>query len=328
MSQFLYNLFTTIVNSQYFGFLSIIWVGVDVLWVSKWRSLLDRIRRIITKPSIFRNDPEAINDSKFSLVYPRTILEDLAQGKLTATSDGSAKDDTFWARQRTELFNKEFPLRTIAYVVFLCFFLLFILSDSIVVSQTLDLMGFNPDFLPDYLNKIEISLLGGAVFAAALGIWMWIEASGDTDKPSKSLPFEDLSKNQLGILGNFSRIIVAISFLVAIAFAFQRLIEIGTIESTPTVEIILSFILYGLVAINCFIAAALTLTYALQGFLVVLYLIFDILKVILPVLTFLFDLLWRVAHVLVDLVIWFLFTPILGILELIRLFIGIFTPKR
>lgn len=327
MLQFFYDTINTIYNWQYFGITSILWVSVDVLWISKWQALLSRIRRLITKPSVFSIDEDIVNDSKYSLIYPRSFLEDLAQRKETKKTTLNS-EETFFSKQREEVFNKKYPLRTPSYIVFLLFFLLFIWADSIVVSQTLELMGFRPDFLPEQLNKLEVALLAGAVFAAALGIWMWVETSGDSERPSKNLPLEDFSRNQLGILGNFSRIIVAISFLVAIAFSFQRLIELGTIESTATVEIILSFILYGLVAINCFIAAAITLTYALQGILVILYLVSDILTAILPLLSFILDIIWRIVHILLDIVIWFLFTPILAIPELIRLFVRtLFPPK-
>jgi hypothetical protein len=304
MLQFIYDLF----NSQYFGVLLLVWISIDVIWMSRWQALLIRVRKILVKPLVFQNDPEA-NDH--SLLYPRKFLEQLAQRKFGSNQEQIG--ETFLTKQKDQLFDIKYPLRTISYVTFFIFFLLFLLADAIAVSATLELMGFNADFLPSYLNKIEISLLGGAVFAAIIGIWILIEASGDPNRPSISLPYEHFSQEQRVIIRTFSIFIFLFSTVISVALAVQRLIAIGILDATPTVDIVLAFILYGLITINVFIAAALSFTFALQGFLVLLYVIAYCLIGILPILVFFIDIIWRALHTMLDVVIWFVFTPFLAV---------------
>ena len=98
-----------------------------------------------------------------------------------------------------------------------------------------------------------------------------------------------------------------------IALAVQRLIALSYLQSDTTTDLILSFILYGLLAINNSLAAALTYQPAASGFIVILFLVIELIIGILPILAFLADVVWRLVYIILDVLIWALFTPIIAI---------------
>lgn len=310
-------------NSEYIGILFLVWTTIDVIWISKWQALFRRIRKILLKPSIFVEDVD--NSDNDALLYPRKFLEQLA---LRRFGDNTKEIGSgFWESQKKALFDSQRPMRTISYITLFVLFLLFLLADAIAVAQTLGLLGLDANFLPPSLNKIEISILGGAVFAAVVGIWFFIEVSGDPTKPSPSLPFEEYSVAQRNIIRGLSILIFILSIIISIALAVQRLVIIGTLQANPTLDFILSFILFGLITINVFIAAAVTFVFAQQGFLTLLYIVSYVLVGILPIIVFFIDVIWRIVHVILDFVIWYLFTPFLAIPAFIKFIIGLLTPK-
>jgi hypothetical protein len=309
--QFLYDL----VNWQYFGILAIIWVVADLVWVGKWKSLMFRIGILIIKPWIFKKD----KNPEIPPLYPREFLEQLAlnsrrnNDKTNAeTEDGLSGVGPFtkWLNAlREQVFDFENPIRPLGYVLALAFFIFFLLADAIIVAATLVLLGVISPDLPPILQRLELAILGGALLSAVVGVWMLVELSGK----GELINVEQMATGQKRILRAFAALATLFAMAVLIALAFQRLILLGTLESSPTTEIILSFILYGLLAINNTFGAALTFSPAASGFVVVLYLAFVIFVGLLPILAFLADVIWRFVYIAVDIVIWVLFTPIIAI---------------
>ena len=292
-----------ITNSKYFIIGVAIWFFIALIKISSWQSLLKRIIKISKKPWIFSPDPQDDSD----LVYPRKFLEQLVQSKNSDTGNFGK----FLANQSDQLFDHKYPFRTISYVVILAFCTLFILGDVIAASQTLQLLQMEVSFLPESLNQLSISLLAGGVLAAVIGLWILIEASGDADKPSKTLPFDDYNKVQLRIIKTFSILIFIFSIAIAFAFAQQGMISMGVVETTPTTILIVNYVLFGVLLINNFLAAAISFTFAIQGALVILIILVKIIINFLPVIVFILDVVWRVAHIIIDTAVTFLLTPFL-----------------
>lgn len=278
------------------------WLVLSLLKKDNWKALLARVIKILRKPYIFSIDSQEDND----LVYPRKFLEQLAQIK----SDNTGAFGRFLAKQSSMLFDEKYPFRTISYVVVFGFFLLFVLGDVIAAAQTLELLQMEVDFLPESLNKLSISLMSGGVLAAVVGLWVLIEASGDADKPSKTLPFEDYNKAQLGIIKTFSVFIFVFSIVIAMAFAHQGMISMGIVDANQITTLVVNYILFGVLLINNFLAAAISFTFAIQGLLIILTIVAYVIIGILPVMIFFIDIIWRFLHVIFDAILTFLFSPI------------------
>ena len=72
MSEFLY----TLVNTQSFWIITVVWVVVCIAWVERWRPPLYRVEKLVGKPIIFKRDPDFHNPP----FYPRSLMEDIANG--------------------------------------------------------------------------------------------------------------------------------------------------------------------------------------------------------------------------------------------------------
>src|SRR5581483_3812089 len=309
---FFYDLF----HWQYFGIVAIIWIVVDLVWVKRWQNLIGRLGKLITKPIIFKKDKEP-NEPP---LYPREFLEQLALNSRreaktdpdSKTNNDSKRDGTltkFINAQRDRVFDPENPLRSLGYVISLVFFVFFLIADAIVVAATLVLMGVIPPDLPPLLQRLELAVLGGAVMSTVVGVWMLVEMSGK----GALIDTDTLSDAQKKIFKLFAVTVTLFAVVVMIALAVQRLISLGYLESSPTSDLILSFVLYGLLAINNSLSAALTFTPAASGFIVLIYLLAILIIGVLPVLAFLADVIWRAAYILIDVTLWILFTPIVAI---------------
>ena len=303
MLQFLYNF----VNSQYFGILLIIWIVIDLIWVSRWRALLGRIGKMITKPSIFSKDKEP----NVPPLYPRELLEQLAQynrdgSKTNGQNEQVGPMTRFANKQREVVFDEENPTRTFGHLLFFVFFIFFLLADTISVASTLAVMQLiSIADLPPIFQRFDLAVLGGALLSAVIGIWILVEMSGEDSDLIKI----NRSPSQRAIIKFIALAVTIFAVIVMVGFAWDRLIAIGDLESNPTVGIILSAILYGLVPINSALSAAISFPEAILGFIVILF----ILAIIFPLMVFLFDILYRLVYIGFDTSIWALFTPIIAI---------------
>lgn len=312
MMQFLYNL----VNWQYFGILAIIWVVADIVWVGRWKALVGRVGKLVTKPWIFKKDKEPHEPP----LYPREFLEQLAlnsrrETKTDAESKTSkeGKNERIlekWASSLMDLvFDAKKPIRSLGYLLALAFFIFFLFADAIVIANTMVLLGLMGN-LPPILQRLDLAILGGALLSAIVGVWILVEMSG---KEGELINADTLTDSQKKIFKVLSLIVTLFSAAVMVALAIQRLISLGSLQSSPTMDLMISFILYGLLAINNSLAAALTYQPAASGFMVVIFLLVELIIGVLPVLAFLADVIWRGTYIILDLVTWAIFTPIIAI---------------
>lgn len=305
--QFFYDLF----HWQYFGILAVIWLVIDLAWVARWTHLIERIGALLKKPLIFEHDEESDKPP----LYPRRPLEQLARigrrdhntaAQVSASSLPEDEDPftRFIDSQRNLLFDHQKPLRSVGYVIALVLFIFFLIADAITIANTLVLMGVISADLPPILQRLDLAILGGAVLTAVVGVWMLIEMSGTGD-----LINADLNDAQKKIFKVFSVTVTLFAIAVMLALAVQRLISLGFLDSSPTMSIILSFVLYGILAINNSLSAALIFQPAVSGLIVVIYL----LVIIIPVLAFFIDLIGRFLYIVIDMVMWLVFTPFIAI---------------
>ncbi|KAF0108957.1 MAG: hypothetical protein FD146_1 [Anaerolineaceae bacterium] len=309
MLQFLYDL----ANWQYFGIFAIIWLVVDLVWIGRWRDLLSRINKLITKPWVFKKD----DDPKNPKLYPRELLENLAQRNVITRAAPEPTTDSpivlrlkkWFTEVGDRIFKEGSPLRALGYILALAFFIFFLFADAVTIANTLVLMGLVSPDLPSLLQRLDLAILGGALLAAVVGVWILIEMSGK----GELIETEELTDAQKKMFKGLSVLVTLFAVVVMIALAVQRLISLGMLAASPTTDLILSFVLYGLLAINSSFAAAITYQPAALGMLVLIYLLIGLLVSILPALTFLFDLLWRFVYVVIDVTLWALLTPIIAI---------------
>ena len=187
MAQFFYNL----LHWQYFGILAIVWVVIDLIWIGRWKALIERIGKLITKPWIFVHD-EASGDPP---LYPREFLEQLAlnsrrnnksQIDSKKQANSKSKDDpadegtlaSFANVLRGRVFDKDNPMRTLGYVLALAFFVFFIIADAITIANTMVLLGLMSFPSTSILARLDFAILGGALLSAIVGVWMLVEMTG------------------------------------------------------------------------------------------------------------------------------------------------------
>lgn len=308
MEQLLYNF----VNWQYFGVFVVVWGAIDIIWIGQWKGLIKRIGQLLSKPWIFTKDeyPE-----EPSLLYPRTFLEQVSlTGKHKDkteldTQDKISAGSEWLYYQKKRIFNPVYPMRTFGYLISLALFVFFILANTITIANTMVLMALMGDLSP-LLQRLDLAILGGALFSAIVGLWMLIEMSGND---AELINLDTLNNAQKRIYKMIALITIIFSMMVMVALSIQRLVSLGVLEASSTTDIILSFILHGLLAINNSFAAALTFSPAASGAIIVIYLSVMLVTGLFPVFVFFVDVLWRTTFIVLDILVWALFTPIIVI---------------
>jgi hypothetical protein len=311
-----------ILHWQYLGFLAIIWVVIDLAWIDRWRALLARISKLFSAPWIFEKDPKP-QEHPF---YPRKFLEQLAQNNITyGRADTGTGDNisNWWKALSARVLGGESPLVSIGHILSLIFFLFFLYADAVTVANTLVLIGVEGN-LPALLQRLDLAILGGALVSATVGIWILIEMSGK----GEFLAVSKMSTAQRRVYIVLSIMVTFFSVMVMLALAGQRMISLGVYASSPAMDFAISFSLYGLLAINSSFAAALTFSSAALGIIVIIILLAVVLAVVLPALVFLFDLLWRGVIIVVDAIVWLLFTPPMAIPYGIGRLTGLIKPTQ
>ena len=308
----------TLLQGPYLLILAIFWLVIDLAWTGRWRALFARTSKLFSTPWIFEKDTEP----QAHPLYPRRFLEQLAQNNISDGRGGAGTSDNlgkWWKALGAHVLGDVSPLVAIGHVLCLIFFLFFIFADAVTVANTLVLIGVESPNLPPILQRLDLAILGGALVSATVGVWIFIEMLGK----GEFFATETMTVGQKRVYSFISVLVVLFSIVVMLALAGQRLISLGTYVSNPALDLIIAFALYGLLAINSSLAAAITFSSGALGVVVLFLLLEIVLGLIMPVLVFLFDLLWRLVIVIVDVISWAIFTPLLvlpyGLSRLFRL---------
>lgn len=291
--QIVLNILNDLLNWQYFWTTVILWVVIDILLIEKWKALLGRIAKLIMKPWIFATD-EKPNDLRW---YPRSFLE-----QLTINS------------HRNRVVDRDGSLKSIGYLVTLILFFFFILADAVIVTNIQWLMGAISS-VPESFQRLDIAFLSGVVFTVLTSVWTLVEyygTGGVIVSNSMTIPQKTLYQ-WIAVIAIF------ISIVLMISLAIDRLINVGFLVATDAMEMTLSFVSYGLLAVNTFLSATLVFFPAILGLQTLTY----VLHFLTPVFVIVADIIWRLIYVIIDIAFWVIFTPILAIFFVIGKMFGV-----
>lgn len=324
----LYNL----LSSTAFWVVAGVWLFICIAWVEKWKPVLDRLGKLFLKPIIFREDPDPENVP----FYPRKFMEDSANGFRDTLKRPFADLISAFSGWISSLINtihnKSHPFRTFGFLLFLVSFLFFVLADAIAIANTLAVIGITFGAIPEILTRFDIAVFGGSLLALIIGIVLVFEIRSEESEFSNYSTRGDKTKSlSLGI----ALLVAFLSFLTLIAWALFRLIAIGEMESSPVLNGILNWILYGLVPINSALAAAITFPEAMRGVAVigvmigwivagVLYLLDYAATILGSIGPFFVDILYRLIYVMIDILQWIISTPIQAVLWPFRMIAKVF----
>ncbi|MBE0683142.1 MAG: hypothetical protein IH589_14625 [Anaerolineales bacterium] len=314
MAEIFYNLF----NSQAFWVVMAVWAFICIAWTERWKPVLERLGRLVIKPLIFKKDANPDNVP----FYPRSFLEDSANG-LRDTLKQPFTDlirvvSGWFSNLANIIYSKDHPFRTLGYLLLLACFLFFVLADSIAVANTLVVLDLWSGTLPELLGRFDIAVFGGSLLALIIGMALVFEIRSNKSEFSQWSERDDRTKAlALGV----ALLVTLLSLITLIAWALFRLIELGQLNSSPFLDGILNWVLFGLVPINSALAAAITFLEALRGLLVVvvllgwiiiavLYLVNYVVTILGSVVPFLFDILYRLVYIAIDISQWLISTPI------------------
>ena len=306
-------------NWQYAGVVLIIWLLMDIAWVKQWQNLFSRMGQLISKPVIMKKDPKP---KEPSLLYPRDLLEDIA-----GTVDKNASNDTNasqtqlpqqkdkmqeWLEKLQDVaFDVEHPLRPIGNIISFVALIFFLLAEGVLVANTMVLLGLADELWPLFSYfKLDTALIGGTVVVGVVGFWYFIELLGEE---SHNVSLGNTGGGRSKFLKATALLAIFGGVFVALGLSFDRLIQLGYLESSNTSDIILSFIKYGITTVNNILGAVLTFVPAIPGATTLIFLFVGLVFFIRKPLMFFVDLIWRVAFIMIDFSVWAIFTPIIAI---------------
>ncbi|MBI2758036.1 MAG: hypothetical protein HYX49_05095 [Chloroflexi bacterium] len=314
IGQIIYNL----LNSQVFWVLLLIWIFICIAWVERWKPLFERLGKLFLKPVIFK--PALIlDDIPF---YPRSFMEESANGlrdTLRKPFSDIIRVFSGWVGNQYQLiYDRERPFRTLGHILFFGSFLFFVLADAIAVANTLQVLRYWSGTMPPILTRFDLAVFGGSLLALIIGIVHVSEIQSNNSEFSRWSERDNRTK---ALTRAFSFLVALLSLITLIAWALFRLIELGKLQSNPILDTILNWILFGLVPINSALGAAITFSEAMIGFVVagvliewiligILYLIDYAATILGTILPFVFDLAYRLVYIIVDILQWFITTPV------------------
>lgn len=321
MEMFLYNL----LNSEWFWFFLVTWVFLGVAWGAKRIALLDRIKKLISKPVIFIYDDEPANVP----FYPRSFLEVVANGfrnTLTKPFSSIIKVFTeFIKSQHPMVFNEKRPMRTFACVFFLACILLFAYADAVAIANGLSTLGLLFEELPSFFLRYDIAV-GVATFLSVIVGFLIL--SQILSKESEFTHWDEVEGTWKNIAKLIAVAIVIIGITVALLLGVSRMIALGYIEANNTIEFIVQLGINVFILINGLLSASLVFSDGLRGVIVIfiaiqwviswIFYILDYLATILgTVFPFLVDIFWRIIFIAIDITLYIVFIPFLGIINII-----------
>lgn len=330
MAEIFYNL----LNSEAFWVVIAVWVFICIAWTERWKPVLDRLAKLFVMPVIFKKNDRPNSDVPF---YPRSFLEDSANGfrdTLKQPFTDLIKVVSNWFSQLASLvYSKEHPFRTLGYLLLLVCFLFFVLADSIAVANTLVVLDLWSGTLPAILGRFDIAVFGGSLLALIIGMALVFEIRSSKSEFSQWSERDERTKAlALGV----ALLVTLLSLITLIAWALFRLIALGQLDSSPFLDGVLNWVLFGLVPINSALAAAITFLEAIRGFLVlvvlfgwiiigILYLVNYVVTILGTILPFFFDIVYRSVYTALDILQWLISTPIQAVLLPFKLIAKVFS---
>ncbi len=332
LAQTVYDL----LNSTAFWIILGICGFICIAWVERWKPVLSRLAKLVTKPVIFRSDPEPESVP----FYPRGLLEDAAlafRDTLRRPFSDLIRLFKSWVAGIVGIVHdRAHPIRTPVYLIFLVCFAFFVLADAISIANTLAVLGITFGSVPYILTRFDIAVFGGSLLALIIGMLLVIEYRGNEGRLVE-VPTEDGARKSLTM--GIAMLVALLSFLTLVAWALDRMIALDDIAPSPLLNGALEWVLYGVVPINSALSAAVCFSEAVIGLYVVAIIVswlaiaalsvLDYASTILgTLLPFLFDLLYRIFYMALDILQWLVTTPIHAILWPFRIIYSMFLGPK
>lgn len=294
------------------------WLFIAVFWIERWRAVFSRAITLIKEPIIFKKDHELDIP-----LYPRTFFSESANSFRDTLLDPFSRIAKAISNAGRFVLNiaydENHKVRVFGYLMFLTFFILFVLADAIAVANTLFVMGYWSGDVPELLGRFDLAVFGGSLLALIASLELVIfELQGHT---SVLTNYADRGEREKKLALAMSFIVLVLSVFTLIVWALARLIETNQISSTPFLNGIVQWTLYGIVPINSAFAAGVVFLQAIYGVLLIVSAILFILvilayilnylaKLIGSIFPYLFDVLYRLIYIVLDILFWFVFTPV------------------
>lgn len=330
MAQLIYDL----INSQYFPVAFGVWVFICVTWTERWKPVVNRMAKLVLKPIIFKPDSEPNSIP----LYPRAFLEASANGFRNTLINPFVDFIgvlTSWLGQLAGLiYSKDHPYRILGNIFISASFLFFVFVDAVAVANTLVVLDLSQrSAFPAIFNRFDFAIAGGSLFTFIVCSILFLERrSNEGEFTSWSARDNQTKTMELGMIS----LTLLLSFVSLVSWSLFNLAKVGMINNSPLLDGILNWVIYGLVPINSALAAAVTFPDAVRGFIIIIlilgwiligvFYLLNALATTLGVLVpFFYDLSYRIIYVIVDILFWFMFTPIGAVLLPLRLISSNFT---
>lgn len=315
MGEQIYN----IVNSSTFQILGVIWFVILVIWKEKWMGVLTRSVNLLKKPTVFTKDtyPENVQ------TYPRVLLEEVSNAfrtTLTQPLIDMAKGFNSWLLKVFKLvYDNEHPFRTIGYVILFTCFCMLVYSDAVAIANTLYVLNISPSINP-FLVNFDFAVFAGSLIALILGLAFLFETMTNRSE------FTPMSEREPKIRKSLFALALLISLLSIISLVAWGLARINIVEGLGStfLDRFVNIVILFVIPLNSALTAAmifnesirglvfifLVFCFVVEGFLYILNFALTLMSSLLP---FLFDVLYRLIHIIIDTAIWIITTPIFAV---------------
>lgn len=313
MDVILYNL----VNSEWFWIFVAVWVILGVMWTARLAVLMERLRFLVTMPPISKDAPDDYPQNQNppkDFFYPRRLFVDLARLLERVAELVRGQHDIVW--------NVDHKMRTLTFFMLFLAICAFIFADYVAVANGLSAI-FDVDLL---LTPFVVASYGLAVSIATLlsfivGFFVFIQAL-----VHEPLMLFKAGSNSAKIKQLVSVVVSLVALFVGSLIGIERLIALGYLSPNSTIDWLAQFGVHVLILVNGTLSAGLIAEESLYGLVVLGFVIGWIVIIVGGAGRHLFDLVIRLVIGLLDLLLYFVFTPIFGLAEIVKLGIGSLWP--
>lgn len=297
MDLILYNL----VNSPWFWIFVAVWVILGVVR-RQWEALVGRLRLLVSRPPISKDTPD--EDRKNDGFYPGWLFVYLARVLNSFANLVKGQHDIVWTSAH--------KMRTPTYLLLLICALAFGFADYIAIANGLSVFVDVDILLTPFVIASYGLAVGIATFLSAIVGFLIIFQANAQDPDLIDLG-DDMKSNNKRIAKMTSLFIILIALFVGVFIGIKKLIVLGFVADSPMIENFAQFGVHVLILINGTLSAGLIFNQAWHGVVLVGFIIAWVCIVVFEVGRHLLDYVVRLVIALLDILLYFIFTPIFEI---------------
>ena len=193
--------------------------------------------------------------------------------------------------------------------------------DAIAIANGLSTLGLLTGRLAPFLLRYDIAVGVATFLSVIIGFLILSQLFA---KRSELSHWSDAEGAWRDIAKMICLVIIIFGLTVSVLLGISRLIALGYIEAQTTTEFLVQLGINVLILVNGILAAALIFTEAFKGFVLVLigaqwvlaallYIADYLATIVGSVLPFALDIAWRILFILIDIGLYIIFIPFLGI---------------